>query len=265
MNSTAETFIVQSTEQPLGRGFLVTLVDFEVTRYAIEVSGKITMIRPGAYAALLVLLAKVGRVVRFEEFTGLRDSVRRNLGEIRTPLEKCGFDLDVVQGVGYRLTLRNARPTTKKYHDLRIDADVLRVSCGSKSLTLPSPIDMAILMTLADGHSHDATSLYRAAYGNAPMVTVGETISRRIKNLREALDEMGSSVKIRNWFFQRQNRYVAEGPGPSMVISIDGRRYEQMAMPISFTDRNNQRRPHRHVPCSVAGPVPYQLDLLQQI
>ena len=227
MHNHANIFAVERTDRPLGRGWLVTLIDDDVKRFAIEVAGKMTMIRPGAHAALMVLVAKVGEVASLHEFSGLRDSVRRDLGTIRTPLEKCGYNLDVVQGVGYRLALRRARPATKRCYDLRIDADVLRVSCGGKTLTLASPIEMAIVLTLLNGHSHDAGSLYRAAYGDEAMINVADMISRRIGNLRVVLDELGSEVKIIRWMVRGQTRYAIQGPGRSEIISIDGRRYEQ--------------------------------------
>lgn len=194
-------FAIVRTCQPIGFGQLIvdSYRDGEIVAQKLASAGIVRQLRPGQGHALRALLERPQAIVSHEWLVGRggsRDTLRRDLGDLRPTLETLGLELEVQRGVGYRLRPIGAGQGVRlALGDARFDVDVRELSNGSNSVRL-GRITTALLLALADGKPREADELYRMAWHGVPH-DVARVVCSRISALRGALRAVRSKAEIR--------------------------------------------------------------------
>ena len=229
--STAINFETTTERICCGRGTLLLVHDDDVFVSAYIVVGhNRTRISRAAARALQILLAHLGEVVRYDEFDAPKDSVRRDLKSMREVLEECGLEIEAIRYVGYRLRSTNAKIPTRIIGDLALDIDGCRLIRNGRTKII-GPTTASVLLVLSDGLSMTAERIYRTAW-NAEPFAVEACVESRVRDLRGALVEIGSKIKIAYEYGRYLLRLPRVAPMPKPKKEIVDNGFVQMEIPF---------------------------------
>ena len=198
MTCEGNPFAISRTRTPCGFGEIVVdaYTDGEIdVAYLMRGDKVVRALRPGQLHALRVLVRRIGKVVPHPDLmtTGSRDTLRRDLGDLRVSLEELGLDLDVVVGSGYRLRGARTRVKTIRIGNVEVDVAGRSVSCDARRACLGEHA-VGILVALAE-HAMDAATLYRRVWGSEPY-EIRNVVAGRVADLRDVLRRVGSRIAI---------------------------------------------------------------------
>ena len=219
-------FAIETTRIRCGHGYVIidAHADGEIVS-ATLVRGRhvVQSLRRAECRVLRTMLERLGAVVPYADFGAPKNSVRRDLRNLRSALEDLGLSLDSIPGVGYRLRGANAEVATIQIGDVRVDPEGRILHCAYRS-ELVGPNVLGVFLALSEC-AHDAASLYRVAWGGDPY-KISDVVQARASDLRDVLRRLGSKCRIANWIVfnhgarRRTTYYLLERPDqPSLRIA----------------------------------------------